>query len=96
MTHAQIVAALEDLKAEIIAYGVESLRLFGSHARGTPSRNSDIDMIVTFRGPATFDAFMGLKNLLEDRLGRRVDLVTDRALRSDLRSTIEREAIRVA
>ncbi|MCD5408066.1 DNA polymerase subunit beta, partial [Candidatus Bipolaricaulota bacterium] len=48
-----------------------------------------------FEGPATFDRYMGLKFFLEDLLGRRVDLVTKRALKTRLRPYVEREAIYV-
>ena len=96
MTRTRLIAALDALKAEIAAFGVERLRLFGSHARDSASETSDIDLVVAFHGPATFDAFMGLKHLLEDKLGQRIDLVTEAAVRSDLRGVIEREAIRVA
>ncbi len=96
MTRDEVVAALHALKAEIAVFDVGSLRLFGSHARGTAIETSDIDLVVAFDGPATFDAYMGLKHLLEDRLGRRIDLVTEAAVRPELRGAIEREAIRVA
>jgi len=96
MTRAAIIAALDALKPELAAFDVASLRLFGSHARDAASNDSDIDLVVAFHGPATFDAFMGLKLLLEDRLGRKVDLVTERAIRPELRHSIERDSIRVA
>ena len=53
-------------------------------------------MLVRFSSAPTFDRFMDLKMLLEDILGRRVDLVTEAALRPELRPQIEREAVRVA
>lgn len=55
-----------------------------------------MDLLVAFEGLPTFDRYMGLKLFLEDLLGRRVDLVTEDALRPELRPAIEREAIRVA
>ncbi len=76
--------------------GVASLRLFGSHGRDSPGPGSDVDLLVAFEGLPTFDRYMGLKLFLEDLLGRRVDLVTEDALRPELRPAIEREAIRVA
>jgi hypothetical protein len=76
--------------------GVKSLAVFGSLARGEAQPDSDVDLLVEFAGTATFDGFMGLKFFLEDLLQRRVDLVTRAALSPRLRSTIEREAIRVA
>ena len=46
--------------------------------------------------PATFGGYMDLKFYLEDLLGRPVDLVTDKALRNELRPYVEKEMIRVA
>jgi uncharacterized protein len=80
----------------IAAFGVTSLRLFGSVARDEVRPDSDVDLMVEFAPPVTFDKFMGLKLLLEDLLGARVDLVTQRALRLRLRTRIEQEAMDVA
>jgi predicted nucleotidyltransferase len=77
-------------------YHVERLALFGSIARDEAQEGSDVDLLVEFDGPASFDRFMDLKFHLEDLLGTRVDLVTVKAVRRQLRSTIENEAIRVA
>jgi predicted nucleotidyltransferase len=55
-----------------------------------------VDVVVEFEGPATFAAYMDLKFYLEDLLGRPVDLVTDKALRKELRPYVEKEMIRVA
>lgn len=77
-------------------FGVESLSIFGSAARGDLGPASDVDILVTFQGPATFDRFMGLKFHLEDLLGRRVDLVTRKALRPEILGTVEREGVHVA
>jgi uncharacterized protein len=96
MNRTDIISSVEALKAELVAFDVASLRLFGSHARYAANDKSDIDLVVAFRGPATFDNYMGLKLFLEDRLGRKIDLVTESAIRPELRQTIERDAIRVA
>ena len=76
-------------------YGVTSLAVFGSIARGDDREGSDVDVLVTFEGPATFDNFMGLKLDLEDLFGRRVDLLTPKCLRPALRAEIDKEAILV-
>ena len=76
-------------------FGVLNLALFGSVARGTATAQSDIDVLVAFDGPATSARFFGVKFYLEDLLGRSVDLVTDKALRPELRLFIEREAVSV-
>lgn len=78
---------------DIATFGVKSLALFGSVARDEAGPDSDIDMLVEFEGPATFDNYMGLRIFLEDLTGCRIDLVTRKALRPQLRSVIERESI---
>jgi len=74
----------------------KSLALFGSVARDEAGPESDLDLLLEFEGPATFDLFMGLKLFLEDLLGCRVDLVMQKALKPRMRPMVEREAVRVA
>ena len=76
-------------------YGVTRLALFGSMGRGSARPDSDVDILVAFDGPATSSRYFGVQFFLEDMLGRRVDLVTDKALRTELRPYIEREAVYV-
>jgi uncharacterized protein len=83
-------------KADFDRLGVKSLSVFGSVARGDESETSDLDVVVEFNGPATLDAFMDLKDLLERISGRRVDLVTQRALKPLVRANIQQELVRVA
>ena len=67
--------------SEIRALGVARLALFGSVLRGDARPDSDVDLLVQFSpGAKTFDRFLALSELLEDRLGRRVELVTPEAL----------------
>ncbi len=77
-------------------FGISSLALFGSVARGEAGPDSDVDVLVKFRETPGLSQYMGLKFSLEDRLGRRVDLVMDKALKPWARSLVEAEAIRVA
>jgi hypothetical protein len=76
-------------------YGVTRLALFGSTARDEAREDSDIDVLVGFDGPATSARYFGVQFYLEDLLGRPVDLVTEKALRPELRPYVEREAIGV-
>ena len=57
--------------------------------------DSDIDVLVEFKGKVTFDGHMELKFYLETLLGRKVDLVTHDAVKSRMRPMIEQEAIHV-
>ena len=76
--------------------GVSFLDLVGSTARDDfDPAGSDIDVLVSFDGPATSERYFGVQFFLEDLLGRPVDLVTDKALRPELRPFIEREAVHV-
>ena len=77
------------------SFGVTELALFGSFARDEGTDDSDVDILVRFAGPATSKSYFGVQFYLEDLLVRRVDLVTDKALRSELRPRVEREAISV-
>jgi predicted nucleotidyltransferase len=92
-------AILDRLNAEAPAlkrkYAVKSLAVFGSMARGDDHEGSDVDILVTFEGPATFDNFMGLKLDLEDLLGRKVDLGTPNTLRPEIRARVEKELLHV-
>jgi len=76
-------------------FGVNRLSLFGSVARDEDSANSDVDILVSFDGPAAATRYFGVQFYLEDLLGRRVDLVTDKALRDEIRPYVEREAVHV-
>ena len=73
-------------------FGVTRLALFGSTARDSAREDSDVDILVTFDGTADSTRYFGVQFYLEDVLGRPVDLVTDKALRKELRPYIEREA----
>ena len=76
-------------------FGVTRLALFGSTARNTATSGSDIDILVAFDGPATSKRYFGVQFYLEDLLGCQVGLVTEKALRPELRPYIERERINV-
>ncbi|WP_232802361.1 nucleotidyltransferase family protein [Alloalcanivorax mobilis] len=76
-------------------FDVRSLALFGSVARDEASADSDVDILVIFDGPATSARYFGLQFYLKDLLGRPVDLVTDKALRPELRPYVEAEAVYV-
>jgi hypothetical protein len=76
-------------------YGVIDLALFGSTARDSAAMGSDVDVLVAFDGPATSTRYFGVQFYLEDLFGCAVDLVTEKALRAELRPYIEKEAIHV-
>ncbi len=97
MRRADAIARVSARRDEIVErFGVRSLSLFGSVARDQAGPESDVDIVVEFEGPTTFDAHMGLLLYLEDLLGQRVDLVTATGLKPRLRLLIGEELVRVA
>ena len=76
-------------------FGVTDLALFGSFARDQADDGSDVDILVRFDGPATSKRYFGVQFYIEDLLDRQVDLVTNKALRTELRPHVEREAVNV-
>ena len=87
-----ILQVLAENRERIRGFGVRTLALFGSAARGDAQDDSDLDFLVEFE-QKTFDNYMGLKELLESLFGCRVDLVLRSALKPRLREPILSSAI---
>ena len=88
----EILNVLELNTPAIRQYGVRTLGLFGSVARGSARETSDLDFVVEFESK-TFDAYMDLKAFLERLFGCPVDLVVQDAIKPRLRETILAEAL---
>ena len=96
MNRKQTLDILTRLKPELVKrFGITRLALFGSTVRDEARPDSDIDIVVSFDGPATSERYFGVQFYLEDLLGCRVDLVTEKALRPELRPYIEQERVYV-
>jgi len=92
----EALAQLTNVKPELKRrFGVSHLALFGSTARDSACTDSDVDILVAFDGPATSARYFGVQFYLEDMFGCPVDLVTEKALRPELRPYIEKEALYV-
>ena len=96
MRREETLQLLQNHKAELVKqFGVIRLALFGSTVRDAASPGSDIDILIAFDGPATSKRYFGAQFYLEDLLGHPVDLVTEKALRPELRPYVEEEAVYV-
>ena len=96
MDKQRVLELLSRSKSELQArFGVTMLSLFGSTARDNATSISDVDILVAFDGPATSRRYFGVQFYLEDLLDCPVDLVTEKALRTELRPYIERERVNV-
>ncbi len=82
----------DEIKRIAAKHGAHNIRIFGSVARGDAGPDSDIDLLID-AGPNTSSWFpAGLILELEDLLGRRVEVVTEKALNPDIRDYVLREA----
>ena len=96
MSTASIIKTLSAHKRQLRhKYGVSEISLFGSRARGTNKRTSDVDLLVTFDGPASLLALSSLECYLSGLLGRKADVVPKEDLRPELREAVFREVIPV-
>jgi predicted nucleotidyltransferase len=55
-------------------YGVVSIALFGSYAKGLENKDSDVDFIVEFKEPS-YSLLMGLYSYLENKLNSKIEIV---------------------
>ena len=92
--------ALDSLAAHrdemVRRFKIKRLAIFGSTARDEARPDSDVDVLVEFEGPATFDGYMGLKVYLEELFHTNVDLVTPPSIRPRMRPLIEKDLINAA
>jgi predicted nucleotidyltransferase len=96
MTRRTVITRIRNHRDQLEKLGVKSLSIFGSVARGEEGPDSDVDILVEFKGRATFDRYMDTKFYLEDLLGCKVDLVTPKAIKPRMKPYIMRDLINVA
>ena len=90
----EIKEALGRLEGQIRKeYKAELIGLFGSYVRGEQKGESDLDVLVKFLEGATLFDFVGLADFLEERLSIEVDIVSERALRPELREQILKDVV---
>jgi predicted nucleotidyltransferase len=89
-----IDAELKALEEALRRRGLEALALFGSAARGTSRPDSDIDVLIDVAPDVRFSLvdLVSVKHFLEDKLGRRVDVVIRESLHPAIRDRVLREA----
>ncbi|AKG92150.1 putative nucleotidyltransferase [Geoglobus ahangari] len=90
----EIISILKKHRDEIKReFKAEIIGVFGSYARGEGKPDSDIDILVRFMEGATVFDLVGLAEYLEEKLGVRVDIVSERALRPELKDRILKEVV---
>jgi hypothetical protein len=73
-------------------YYVKRIGIFGSLSKGKQTSESDVDILVEFDGPIGWD-IVELNDYLEDLIGKKIDLVSTKALKPQLRENILNEVI---
>jgi hypothetical protein len=87
---------LKNLEDEIRKeYKSEIIGIFGSYARGEQRKSSDVDILVRFFERATLFDLVGLANFLEEKLNMKVDIVSEKAIRPELREQILKQVVMV-
>lgn len=84
----EIREVLEGIKDELKRFKVERIGLFGSFVREDQGPASDIDFLVRFQEGADLIDFVGLAQFLEEKLGQKVDVVPETALRHELKESV--------
>ena|SRR3989344_7479852 len=84
---------LERIKAILVKYGVKKAGLFGSYSRGEERSNSDVDIVIEFKG-SLLD-LVKLEEELGRSLNRRIDLITYKSINRLLKKNILEEEIKI-
>jgi predicted nucleotidyltransferase len=92
-TKDEIVNAIKSLHSHLTKYKVREIGVFGSVVRGDQNKESDIDVLVDFQEDADLLDLVGLGLFLEERLGRKVDVVPRKALRKEIRDAVLHEVV---
>jgi predicted nucleotidyltransferase len=97
MNKREAIASLKRHADAIKALGATSLYLFGSVARDEAKTRSDLDLFIDYdpNGKFSLLELVGIKLLLEEKLGVGVDVTTRDSLHPLLRADIEQSAVRV-
>ena len=97
MNRREAIIELKRQADAIKALGATSLYLFGSVARDEAKAHSDLDLFIDYDPGGRFSLLelVGIKLLLEEKLGVQVDVTTRDSLHPMLRSDIEQTAVRV-
>jgi len=91
-----VKSRLEELKPMLRErFKVENIGFFGSYVRGEQKKKSDLDVLVEFYEPISLFQFIELEDLLSEKLGVKVDLVSKKALRPGIGQCILKEVIYV-
>jgi predicted nucleotidyltransferase len=74
-------------------YHISNVGIFGSYVRGEQRNGSDVDVLIDYHKAPSLVALIEIENMLSDLLGMKVDLVTSKGLKPQLRQHILDEVV---
>lgn len=74
-------------------FHIKKIGFFGSYARGEQNKKSDIDILVEFNRAIGLFEFMDIEEYLQNLLGKKVDLVSKKALKPRIGKRILEEVV---
>lgn len=93
-TREEVISVLRALRRQVHEnFKADLVGVFGSYARGEAHSESDVDVLTRFHEGASMFDLVGLADFLEEKLGLKVDIVSERAVGPELRERILREII---
>ena len=94
MVNTKEIDSLKEKAVPVLkSYNVSRAGIFGSYARGEQKKSSDVDILIEIGIDADIVDIIRLKNLLEDKIGKKIDLVEYGCIRPELRSRILKEEV---
>ena len=85
----------QTVKSTLGKYNLKSAAIFGSYARGEENENSDLDILISLKRDMNLLDIIGIEQELEDILGKKVQIITERSIKPRLREYIYRDLIQV-
>lgn len=74
-------------------YFIKEIGIFGSYARQEQTEKSDIDIVVSFSKPVGLFHFMDLEEYLQELLGEKIDLVSQKAIKPTIKPYVVKDLI---
>ena len=88
----EVFRLIQNHKPAIQKLGADRIGLFGSFAREEQTETSDIDLVVEFRpGMKKYRNLLNLLDLLEEKLQRKVDLLTWEGMASFVQREVKKD-----
>jgi hypothetical protein len=93
-TFSEIKQGLSEHKAMLqTKYKIDRLGIFGSYIRGEQKQDSDLDILIDYKDAPSIITLIELEHYLSELIGIKVDLVTIKGLKPQLKKQIIEEVV---